>query len=84
MNESTCCAAGAERGGQAYTSPMYQLEPAETWCPYCGEHLNVLLDPQDLGQTYTEDCQVCCQPILFHIAAGAGGGLDLQVKREDD
>ena len=35
-------------------------------CPYCGEAIEVLLDPQEAGQQYTEDCQVCCKPILFN------------------
>ena len=63
---------------------MYELQATDTWCPYCGEQLNVLLDPQDVDNTYTEDCQVCCQPILFHVSIGAGGELDLRVNREDD
>ena len=63
---------------------MYELEQTEVGCPYCGESLTVLLDPGDAGQTYTEDCQVCCRPILFHLAVGGMGDLQLQVNREDD
>lgn len=47
-------------------------------CPYCGEIFNTLIDYSPLvannslidsadshDYTYIEDCQVCCQPILF-------------------
>ena len=34
-------------------------------CPYCGEAIQVLLDPEEAGQDYIEDCQVCCRPIKF-------------------
>ena len=38
-------------------------------CPYCGESISVLLDLSAGGQSYIEDCQVCCRPmeIAFHV-----------------
>jgi hypothetical protein len=36
---------------------------AEVVCPYCGEPNTVFVDPgSGEHQSYTEDCQVCCQP----------------------
>ncbi|MGA8871310.1 MAG: CPXCG motif-containing cysteine-rich protein [Candidatus Acidiferrales bacterium] len=32
-------------------------------CPYCGEEISMVLDVSAGGQTYVEDCEVCCQPI---------------------
>ena len=32
-------------------------------CPYCWECISMLLDPDMSGETYVEDCQVCCNPI---------------------
>jgi hypothetical protein len=52
-------------------------------CPYCGERLQVLLDPAEIGQRYTEDCQVCCAPILFDLY-GEDDDLCVSVSREDD
>jgi len=26
-----------------------------------------MVDPSSLSQTYIEDCEVCCNPIEFHI-----------------
>jgi hypothetical protein len=32
-------------------------------CPYCGEEIDIALDPgSGISQQYVEDCQVCCQP----------------------
>lgn len=36
-------------------------------CPYCGEAIEVLIDSQEVGQQYIEDCQVCCKPIVFNV-----------------
>ncbi len=32
-------------------------------CPYCFETISMLLDPSAGGQSYIEDCEVCCRPI---------------------
>jgi transcription elongation factor Elf1 len=32
-------------------------------CPYCGERISMVLDISVKGQTYVEDCEVCCQPV---------------------
>ena len=32
-------------------------------CPYCGETISMILDTSVEGQSYTEDCEVCCHPI---------------------
>ncbi len=35
-------------------------------CPFCFERISVLLDlSEDGSQSYTEDCEVCCHPILL-------------------
>ena len=53
-------------------------------CPYCGESLAVLLDPQEAGQDYTGDCQVCCQPIVFSVTEDAMGDLSVTVRDENE
>lgn len=56
-------------------------------CPYCWETIEILIDPQDVGQQYVEDCQVCCQPINFHIyervSDGIEGSVQAHVGRDD-
>ncbi len=34
-------------------------------CPYCGEQISMLLDLSLNHQSYIEDCEVRCQPILI-------------------
>jgi len=56
----------------------------ETWidCPYCGESICVLLNPEDLGEQYIEDCQVCCRPIEFLITQAGDGELTAMVSSD--
>lgn len=53
-------------------------------CPYCGEAIEVLIDPQEAGQQYTEDCQVCCKPILFNVSVDSMGNLSVFVRDENE
>ncbi|HEY2930899.1 MAG TPA: CPXCG motif-containing cysteine-rich protein [Acidobacteriota bacterium] len=39
------------------------MSTAEIECPYCGEWLEISIDPTVSSQTYVEDCQVCCRPM---------------------
>jgi len=41
-------------------------------CPYCGEHISMVLDTSVRSQTYIEDCEVCCRPIqVRYVLQGA-------------
>lgn len=53
-------------------------------CPYCGEALQVLIDHQDIGQEYIEDCQVCCKPIVFSVRVDELGGVTVSVRDENE
>lgn len=63
---------------------MQPSESARVNCPYCGESLEIVLDPSVRQQQYVEDCQVCCQPIQFRVRVGADGDVSLDARREDD
>ena len=41
-------------------------------CPYCWEQISIVLDLSVKGQTYVEDCEVCCQPIEIHYTVDDG------------
>jgi hypothetical protein len=44
--------------------------PSETVkCPYCGEYVDLLIEPSSDEQRYVEDCPVCCRPmsVTVHI-----------------
>jgi hypothetical protein len=36
-------------------------------CPYCGEIIDLLIDPSESVQEYVEDCFVCCRPITITV-----------------
>ncbi len=63
---------------------MNQLAEQPIGCPYCGEIINVLVDPSDLDQQYIEDCQVCCQPINFNVSESVTGELSVRVYSDDE
>ena len=54
-------------------------------CPYCAESITVIIDPTTGTDTYIEDCQVCCRPIVFHLSTDPDGDIvDLVVRCETD
>lgn len=63
---------------------MYELTEQQVHCPYCGETIDVLLDGSDGNQRYTEDCQVCCCPIVFDLAIDNNGAVSARTSREDE
>jgi hypothetical protein len=53
-------------------------------CPYCGEMIEIALDPgSGASQEYVEDCQVCCRPWRVFVSYGPEGGADVTVEAED-
>ena len=63
---------------------MNALEEVAISCPYCGESITVLIDCSYTDQSYIEDCQVCCQPIIFKVTIDEDQNPDVSVYREDD
>lgn len=53
-------------------------------CPYCGEPISVLVDCSLEQQTYVEDCQVCCQPMVIQVAVDEDGEPSIYAQREDE
>ena len=37
------------------------------YCPYCWQNQLKMIDPSIENQNFIEDCEVCCNPIDFHI-----------------
>lgn len=59
------------------------IEEVPVQCPCCGETISLLLDLSEGDQDYTEDCSVCCAPILVRYAVDEDGQLvDVTVERE--
>ena len=63
---------------------MMELQETSVYCPYCGEPISVLLNPEDVGLDYIEDCQVCCRPIEFSIFEGGNGALEALVRSDTE
>ena len=53
----------------------YLLESHHGNCPSCGEPIEVLIESIDERQSYVEDCQVCCRPMVIQV--GEDGRVDI-------
>jgi hypothetical protein len=58
------------------------IEDHEGTCPYCWETIPLELDLSAGSQTYTEDCPVCCQPMLVRLTVAEDGGHAVEIERE--
>ncbi len=62
-------------------------DPGATWvhCPYCGEAVELLLDPAggDL-QEYVEDCEVCCRPWRVEVTYDETGAPSVELFTDDE
>lgn len=56
----------------------------QAFCPYCGEEISLIIDCSVDDQVYTEDCPVCCKPILVHLVASDLELISIELNREDD
>ncbi|MCW8891415.1 MAG: CPXCG motif-containing cysteine-rich protein [Sedimenticola sp.] len=63
---------------------MELIQEQTLQCPYCGELISLLLDCSVADQEYTEDCQVCCRPMIVTLSIAVDEKPLLSVRREDD
>ncbi len=49
-------------------------------CPHCWQTISVVLDLSSRGQSYVEDCEVCCHPILIHYQTEDGELTEFEAK----
>ena len=58
---------------------------AEVTCPYCGETVEINLDPGGGSeQEYVEDCQVCCRPWSLRVTYAEDGAANVEVEASDE
>ena len=50
-------------------------------CPYCGEQLEIYLEP-DVRGAFVQDCEVCCNPWRVTVR-GTGHERTVEVARAD-
>ena len=60
------------------------IDEKESYCPYCGESISLLVDNSIENQEYIEDCQVCCRPIVFNVEMAFDGSPSIYVRSEND
>ena len=63
---------------------MSLLEECAADCPYCGEPITVLVDTSCEEQSYTEDCEVCCRPMIVNAWVDEDGSASVSLQREDE
>ena len=63
---------------------MTFLLEADISCPYCGETITLLVDESAGEQSYIEDCQVCCCPIVFQVRVSADGSCVVEARHENE
>ncbi len=52
-------------------------------CPYCLSQISIRVDlSAGRRQTFTYDCEVCCQPIVISIELDSNGILSFNADKE--
>jgi uncharacterized Zn finger protein len=52
-------------------------------CPYCGEDVEMELDPMTTG-SFVYDCEVCCRPWQVRVTRDADNNASVVVDRGQD
>lgn len=60
------------------------MEEHHFTCPYCWQTISMLLDLSVDEAAYTEDCEVCCRPIVVHYAVEGGELAAFEARPELD
>ena len=60
------------------------INEKESYCPYCGEVISLLIDNSISSQEYVEDCQVCCSPILIYVEIDYEENIYINTKKENE
>jgi hypothetical protein len=63
---------------------MPEISETHISCPYCGETISVLVDDSLPEQTYVEDCQVCCRPIVLDVTVDLDGTIAISGRSENE
>jgi hypothetical protein len=62
---------------------MFLIQGREATCPHCWENITLTLDLSVPGQSYVEDCPVCCKPLMVSYSAENGEVLEFSVEASD-
>lgn len=54
-------------------------------CPYCGEEIEITLDPGGgEAQQYVQDCEICCQPWQVRVNYDIEGHAEVSAAALDE
>lgn len=63
---------------------MWHTDTRWVDCPYCGERIEIVVDPSVDEQSYIEDCSVCCRPITLSVSVDGQGTAEVRAARDDE
>jgi len=63
---------------------MRELQERSIDCPYCGESMEVFVEPSAPQQDYIEDCRICCRPINLRVTVESDGNITLLASSDSD
>lgn len=55
----------------------------EFTCPYCWKSISMLLDLSAGSQSYVEDCENCCHPIVIRYEVEEGTLASFEAQRTE-
>ena len=53
-------------------------------CPYCGAPIELVIDESIPFQKYTEDCEVCCRPMVLTVRVDEDEGISVEARTENE
>ncbi len=59
------------------------VEPCDCECPWCWEKVTFYVDLTAARQEYTEDCEVCCKPVIVTVEVDEEEDVHVAARRED-
>jgi hypothetical protein len=62
---------------------MILIQGHQATCPHCWEPITLTLDLSVSGQSYIEDCPVCCKPLSVSYSATNGEVAEFSVEASD-
>jgi len=62
---------------------MDLIQGHDATCPHCWETIHLTLDLSVPGQSYIEDCPVCCKPMNVSYSVADGEIAELLVEAAD-
>ncbi|HEX3603046.1 MAG TPA: CPXCG motif-containing cysteine-rich protein [Steroidobacteraceae bacterium] len=62
---------------------MILVQGHNATCPHCWETITLTLDLSIPGQSYVEDCPVCCKPLIVSYSASNGEVVEFDVEASD-